>query len=395
MQVEGDDVTPWTRRSGQSDSHRRSPAVKHRNKHRNNNHCPELDFVVRVQTDQDDTVYLVVRPQSSICIYCGSDTPVYFHIISRLDSESLCADCTGLGSSFASLQLLLPCFFYQYFLFLPSVLVGLCLAFKAQRYLCFIFRACLFSKQHHPLGIRSRSLDSRINNSATATYRYRWTCNDIHLWTCGLCGNGTQWGYHRTCHLESKYVGFQLFVQLLSTYWWLVSRTIVASASGWFEPFSVNTIQCHFVDATFGECFDTSATASGAPTPHGFALASPTPVTTSSSTGISESTFTSSPSAPSAPTTKVVSPTTTSVSDVSQSSRTSSVGAIVGGSIAGIAGLLALGVIFWLFRRKRVQKVAGPEKLISGQPNRGILQAELDPLSPNVSVIHLPNPYIC
>ncbi|KAJ3740509.1 hypothetical protein DFH05DRAFT_1581365 [Lentinula detonsa] len=111
-----------------------------------------------------------------------------------------------------------------------------------------------------------------------------------------------------------------------------VSRTIVASASGWVENF----------DYCYSECFDATNTITAAPTPIVIGVAAaitstPTEITT---------TFLSS-----------------SISTSPSGSRKSSIGAIVGGTIAGVlvAGLFVI-LIFWLLRRQRRSDSLDAEK---------------------------------
>ncbi|KAJ3786910.1 hypothetical protein GGU10DRAFT_433487 [Lentinula aff. detonsa] len=120
-----------------------------------------------------------------------------------------------------------------------------------------------------------------------------------------------------------------------------VSRTIVASASGWVENFdSTATIQC--------ECFDATDTITAAPTPIVIGVAAaitstPTEITT---------TFLSS-----------------SMSTSARGSRKSSIGAIVGGTVAGVlvAGLFVI-LIFWLLRRQRRSDSSEAEKGKGSKP---------------------------
>ncbi|KAK7053584.1 hypothetical protein R3P38DRAFT_1461898 [Favolaschia claudopus] len=129
-------------------------------------------------------------------------------------------------------------------------------------------------------------------------------------------------------------------------------RTVIASASGWFESFGPGSgISCGLVNSTFGECFDLSngtakAANSGKPIAEVIAIASPTPTSTTPEPVPSSS----------APTTSVgleIAPPTASPSlTPSHSSR----GAIAGGIIAtflvvflGIAACL-------LLRRRRLQQ---------------------------------------
>ncbi|KAJ3734068.1 hypothetical protein DFJ43DRAFT_1066052 [Lentinula guzmanii] len=140
-----------------------------------------------------------------------------------------------------------------------------------------------------------------------------------------------------------------------------VSRTIVASASGWIENFdSTATIQCNFLSSDTGECFDATDTNTGAPTPIVIGVAAaitstPTEITTTflSSTLTIPATSNSNP---------IMSPTG-SMSTSARGSRKSSIGAIVGGTVAGVlvAGLFVI-LIFWLLRRQRRSDSSEAEK---------------------------------
>ncbi|KAJ3996613.1 hypothetical protein F5050DRAFT_1758278 [Lentinula boryana] len=137
-----------------------------------------------------------------------------------------------------------------------------------------------------------------------------------------------------------------------------VSRTIVASASGWIENFnSTATIQCNFLSSDTGECFDATNTITAAPTPIvlGVVAATPTEITPT----LLSSTLTIPAASNSNP---IISPTG-SISTSPSGSRKSSIGAIVGGTIAGVlvAGLFVI-LIFWLLRRQRRSDSLDAEK---------------------------------
>ncbi|KAJ7670050.1 hypothetical protein DFH06DRAFT_1179886, partial [Mycena polygramma] len=116
------------------------------------------------------------------------------------------------------------------------------------------------------------------------------------------------------------------------------SRTLIASASGWVEPFgTTNAIACQLVNSKFGECFQGTGTApanSGVPTPERFRVALP-----------------SDPATLGLATTPTTGPT--------PAKHSSSVGPIVGGVIGGIFALLCLTVCILLawHRRRQVQEV--------------------------------------
>ncbi|KAJ7218541.1 hypothetical protein GGX14DRAFT_560877 [Mycena pura] len=142
--------------------------------------------------------------------------------------------------------------------------------------------------------------------------------------------------------------------------------TIVASASGWFLPFTGNqnkkpftgTIACSSVNSTFGDCVNiideqTMILASGPPTPVVFQVSStvpPTPTPTSSGAL----------AAPPTPTNSValtVPPMPTSSASGSASAPTSKRSSVRAGPIVGsVVGGLVLGTIIalcFLYRRRR------------------------------------------
>ncbi|KAK7046296.1 hypothetical protein R3P38DRAFT_3346054 [Favolaschia claudopus] len=132
-------------------------------------------------------------------------------------------------------------------------------------------------------------------------------------------------------------------------------RTVIASASGWYESLeSGRGISCGLVNSTFGQCFDLSngttkaATASGKPIAEVIAIASPTPTSTSIE----------SVSSSSGPTTSVgleLAPPTASPSSSPSHSSTRK-GVIAGGIIAAFL-VVFLGIAACLLlRRRRLQQ---------------------------------------
>lgn len=117
----------------------------------------------------------------------------------------------------------------------------------------------------------------------------------------------------------------------------VVSRTVVASASGWVELFDSGNLECKFINSDSGECFDENFTGTGIPIPVVLtALAMSTSMQpTSSDHQI---------------------PLLTAVPDTtSQSSQIGSqIGAIVGSTIAGLVSVCNVAVlILWLRRRRQ------------------------------------------
>ncbi|KAJ7486775.1 hypothetical protein FB451DRAFT_1534833 [Mycena latifolia] len=109
-------------------------------------------------------------------------------------------------------------------------------------------------------------------------------------------------------------------------------RTIIASASGWIEPFANNPLACSLINSDFGACvFGTSTANSGAPTPEYIS-------TVNFKRGYSSTAS-----------------TTSSSSDQNLPSRPA-VGAIVGGTLGGVAVLAIAVVLFLLCRRQRIQQ---------------------------------------
>ncbi|KAJ7062567.1 hypothetical protein C8F01DRAFT_1134577 [Mycena amicta] len=126
------------------------------------------------------------------------------------------------------------------------------------------------------------------------------------------------------------------------------TRTIIASASGWFEMFPdrplADNIACGFVDSTFGECFDgnlltTTLANSGPPTPVVLAVSALQPASnpTSSLGGM----------------TLGVASSTGATASPSSSSSKPSAGPIVGCVLAGVALLALAPLALILYRRRR------------------------------------------
>ncbi|KAJ7062566.1 hypothetical protein C8F01DRAFT_101281 [Mycena amicta] len=132
-----------------------------------------------------------------------------------------------------------------------------------------------------------------------------------------------------------------------------VTRTIIASASGWLEPFPDRTgnIACGFVDSTFGECFDggpstTTLHNSGPPTPEVFAVSTSQPTSNANPTSRSfiSTTFGG---------VTLGTPSSTGATGPSPSQPSKpSAGPIVGGVIGGVA-VLALAVLALILCRRR------------------------------------------
>ncbi|KAF9075711.1 hypothetical protein BDP27DRAFT_1414891 [Rhodocollybia butyracea] len=134
-----------------------------------------------------------------------------------------------------------------------------------------------------------------------------------------------------------------------------VSRTIVASASGWAEHFQGATasIECKFIDSTKGICFGgTTGTATGTPSPVVLKVAS---TITNPATIAAPTSAPSTPAAESQP-----DPTISPTANTFQNSRKSSAGIIAGSTIAGVV-VVSVVVAFILWRRKRSRR---PELLV-------------------------------
>ncbi|KAF7318597.1 hypothetical protein HMN09_00370500 [Mycena chlorophos] len=162
------------------------------------------------------------------------------------------------------------------------------------------------------------------------------------------------------------------------------TRTLVVSASGWYEPFSVTTgaptasqlafIQCGFAagDPGFGECFDgkpngqTVLANSGLPTPvvlavgtggEGKAKDNGSPATATTDT-TSPSTL---PSDSSSPPTSSSASSSTSASSSNSRVSASIIAAAALSSI--ISTLLVFALVFWLCRRRRVRQAVFRDNL--------------------------------
>ncbi|KAJ7830697.1 hypothetical protein B0H13DRAFT_1915798 [Mycena leptocephala] len=131
-----------------------------------------------------------------------------------------------------------------------------------------------------------------------------------------------------------------------------VSRTIVASASGWVEHFgTTEAIACDVINPGFGQCLNidtTSVTAnSGLPTPLVLPISTSTPVLSLSSTPFV-----------SVPSTRNVIPTpTASPTNNQDQSAGTSVGAIAGGVVGGIAAFAILLTLLFCLRRRRQRSI--------------------------------------
>jgi len=113
-------------------------------------------------------------------------------------------------------------------------------------------------------------------------------------------------------------------------------RTIVASASGWVEPFGpTDSIACRLINSEFGACtIGTSTANTGKPTPEVLQVAPTAPFPT-----IASIPSTSAPSS--------------SKSPAQDQGSSPPVGAIVGGTVGAVAVLLLAGVTLFIFYRKR------------------------------------------
>ncbi|KAF9060718.1 hypothetical protein BDP27DRAFT_1370314 [Rhodocollybia butyracea] len=121
-----------------------------------------------------------------------------------------------------------------------------------------------------------------------------------------------------------------------------ISRTVVASASGWVELFDSGNLECRFINSDSGECFDENFTGTGVPIPvvlTVLAMSTSMPAEPMSSNHQSSQV-----------------PFLTAVPDTtSQSSQIGSqIGAIVGSTIAGLVSVCNVTVlILWLRRRRK------------------------------------------
>ncbi|KAJ7218524.1 hypothetical protein GGX14DRAFT_595155 [Mycena pura] len=151
----------------------------------------------------------------------------------------------------------------------------------------------------------------------------------------------------------------------------LAPRTIIASASGWFEPFANeptqtgHTIACSLVNSGFGDCIDitgasTVTSNSGLPTPVVLQVSSTVPPTVTPTSSIRL------PVALTVPPTPVVltgTPTPTSSAFSSASAPTSKpsarTGPIVGGVVGGLGvlGTIVALCAFWRRRRCKLGKL--------------------------------------
>jgi len=144
------------------------------------------------------------------------------------------------------------------------------------------------------------------------------------------------------------------------------TRTVIVSASGWFESFSANNgglgIQCSFtgIGASEGVCFDQTSTASGPPTPHVIALEVLT--TSSSSQQGTSTTAVPLPQATFPPmlTTGPVSAssilatsTSTTFPATTNTGTTLPVGAIAGATIGGVVIICSFVALLWWWHRRR------------------------------------------
>ncbi|KAF7317561.1 hypothetical protein MKEN_00843000 [Mycena kentingensis (nom. inval.)] len=128
------------------------------------------------------------------------------------------------------------------------------------------------------------------------------------------------------------------------------TRTIVASASGWFEPFPTHNIHCHFVGRRYGQCEDgypTTTTVANSGMPHAVVL----PVSAAFpafTTGLSGSSVASLDSSEAS--TTITAPSTTN----STSTSNSVTAPIVGGVVGAISALTVAGLLYFcVLRRNR------------------------------------------
>ncbi|KAJ3772773.1 hypothetical protein FB446DRAFT_798888 [Lentinula raphanica] len=148
----------------------------------------------------------------------------------------------------------------------------------------------------------------------------------------------------------------------------VVSRTIIASASGWVEHFApTHEIQCNFFPSqtASGVCFDETQTNSGTPTP--VVLAVITPSGFGSSTGGNpSSTETSSSALPPQTPVQTINATTSPTNSISTTTPTPShglsVGVIIGVTVAGTLALCVLGVLVWCLLRRRQRQSTGADQ---------------------------------
>ncbi|KAF9060716.1 hypothetical protein BDP27DRAFT_1429774 [Rhodocollybia butyracea] len=144
--------------------------------------------------------------------------------------------------------------------------------------------------------------------------------------------------------LSTTYVYELLNVQTTATFPGIVptiksiSRTIVASASGWVELFDSGNLECKFINSDRGKCFDKKFIGTGVPIPVVLTvLATSTSVPAEPTNSDRQSSPNPFPTA---------GPTTTS--------QSSPKGAIVGSTIAGLVSVCNVAVlILWLRRRRQ------------------------------------------
>ncbi|KAE9404926.1 hypothetical protein BT96DRAFT_1015874 [Gymnopus androsaceus JB14] len=141
-------------------------------------------------------------------------------------------------------------------------------------------------------------------------------------------------------------------------------RTIIASASGWIEPFSpTDNIACSLVNSEFGECFISGTLAnSGTPTPEVFAVtlatstASFTPILNSQTTTALPST-TSTTSLPSTTSTTAPVSTSSDTQSLSTGKHTAATRKIVGSALGGCAFVAISFTLFIIWRRHRLREI--------------------------------------
>nr|GAT51962.1 predicted protein [Mycena chlorophos] len=146
-----------------------------------------------------------------------------------------------------------------------------------------------------------------------------------------------------------------------------IFRTIIASASGWFEPFSSGFIECAFGGGgtTHGECIniDSTTTSSGGGTalPEVFSVTTLDPTSTSASTTASQTTSTTLPGlvspepttlSPAATARGLPEPTSSNISRASSLAGGPRAGTIAGGIVGGIAFLTSIALLFICCRRR-------------------------------------------
>jgi len=131
-------------------------------------------------------------------------------------------------------------------------------------------------------------------------------------------------------------------------------RTIIASASGWAEPFSNGAIICNLIDSDFGACtIGTGIANSGAPTPEVLQVA----LTVSLPSESSATPILSTPSLPLPTFVPNPSPTSSGTSDQTLSPNSSQppVGTIVSATVIPLV-ILAIGVGLFVTWRRRLRR---------------------------------------